>query len=213
MTLQEHILQIRFPNRRYVLSTSRAEGTNLELFAPTAQRVPLGRRVRLMVTFEDAPERFELTGKVVFHRGATRNRDEQGVGVSFEGDDKKRAAELLAFCAGRPAVQGTATWQRFVTRIRCKVEGGSEAYSGEVLDLSLTGLFVSMKKAPKFKAGAKLQVRLKPSTLSFWGKAMDVKVMWSGEKRGLIGFGGRFLVDHALVSAELRKYVSAAQQK
>src|SRR5262249_27938253 len=180
-----------YPNRRYVRSASRAQGPVLELFAPTRQRVPLHTKVRLLISFEDSPHHFELTGQVSYLRGSYGVSAEPGVGVSFEGDDKRLASEMIAFCAGKPIDQGTASRPPVQTQIRCRFLAGLHKVSGRVLDLSTGGLFVTAPRVPGIKVGAQLSLQLNPRIFGLWGKRVAVRVLWQGEKGGEYGFGAR----------------------
>src|SRR5689334_9965443 len=125
MNASERLLRIHYPTRRYVLSASRSEGGVLELFAPTHTKLPLGTPVRLMIDFGDSPHRFEVEGRVSFLRGGSYGvSPEPGLGISFDGDKKRLASEMLAFCAGKPLSQGTAARKRVRTQIRCRFVAG-----------------------------------------------------------------------------------------
>ena len=211
MSATETLLRIQYPTRRYVLSASRAQGSALDVFAPTHTRLPIGTTVRLAVGFGDSPQRFDLHGKVSYVRGGSYGiSHEPGLGVTFESDDKRAASEMLAFCAGKPLSQGTASRKRVPTEINCRFKTGSHAVQGRVLDLSTSGLFVNSPKIPNLKIGSSIQVKLDPGWFGLGGQSVSVRIMWQGEKRGLYGFGGRFVDEPALITATLRKYMPAA---
>jgi hypothetical protein len=211
MSSSERVLRIHFPTRRYVLSASRAEAGSLELFAPTHHKLLLSTPVRLVIDFGDTPHRFELVGRVSFLRsGAYGVTPEPGIGVSFEGEHKRWAAEMLAFCAGKPLDQGTAARRRVPTQIRCRVVAGPERVSGRVLDLSASGLFVSAPKAPAIKVGSNLLLHFNPGLFGIGGKRLEVRVLWQGEKGGFFGFGGRFTQDARQVGVTLKRYLGAS---
>ena len=213
MALSEHLLQVQYPSRTRAVSSSRSEGAGLEIFFPTRQRGPLGRQVKMLVTFEDSVEPFELSGRVTFVRAGTSAGQEPGVGVSFDGDHRRRAAELLAYCSGTlPPEDGKGIAKRVYTKLRCRVVFGADKYPAEVVDLSATGTFVSAPTAPRLKVGSKIVMQFKAGLLS-WGKELELKVMWYGEKRGQGGFGGKFLGDPAHIANEITQYLRAAGAK
>lgn len=207
MPLSEHVLQVRFPNRQEALSLSRAAGAGLEVFVPSGQRPPIGRQVKLWVSFDDASEEFELLGRVAFLRGPSKEGAPAGVGVSFDGEAKRAAAEMLAFCAGAPLEDVTGVKARRVpAQIPCRIEVGDQKFTGEVADLSATGVFVACPKLPRFKVGTKVHIRFKAGLLS-WSPPLEARLMWHGEKRGKSGFGARFSGDSSVTAKEVRPFL------
>jgi hypothetical protein len=206
MALSEHLLQITFERRDKVVRVSRHEASELEIFFPSRQRVPLGRHVRVMVSFSDAPDQFELLGRVTFVRAGTTSGAEPGVGIAFEGDGRKEAAVLLAFCAGSAGMEEKAPAKRVRLRARCRIMVGAERYDGEVVDLSSSGVFVTAPKVPRLKVGSKVGLQFKAGLLR-WGPLLELRVMWHGEKRGVNGFGGRFIGDPATVASEVKQHL------
>src|SRR4051812_37897591 len=100
----ESRLEVRFLSRRSVLASSRSDVAGLSLFVPTIAPLAVGDRVFLELSFGDCDARYELSGVVSFLRQEGRGLgQERGVGISFEGEGKRAAAQMLAFCAGRPA--------------------------------------------------------------------------------------------------------------
>jgi hypothetical protein len=212
MPLSEHLLQVRFGHRAQVVRVSRHEASELEIFFPSRQRVPLGRQVRVAVSFDDAPDQFELAGRVTFVRAGTSSGAEPGIGVAFEGEGRKEAAVLLAFCAGVAGMDEKGPAKRVRLRARCRVVVGNDRYEGEVVDLSVTGVFVNAPKVPRLRVGSKIGLQFKEGLLR-WGPILDLRVMWHGEKRGVNGFGGRFLADPATVALEIRQHLDLGPKK
>src|SRR4051812_21596102 len=107
------VIPVRYPSKRYVLASARAEGGTLSVFAPTDHPIPIGTKVRLDITFADCDNTFDLSGSVAFQRGYGRGVGQDfGVGVTFDGAEKRAASQMLAFCAGRPVSEGTAGVRR-----------------------------------------------------------------------------------------------------
>lgn len=206
----ERVLQVRFPTKRYVLVSARAEGASLTLFFPTSAAVSQGVLVRLRVSFADADRQFELAGKVIFLRGGSWGIGaEQGIGVAFTGEDKRIAAQMFAFCAGKPLQLGTATCRRVPTRIRCRLRADGKSVKAEVRDLSSGGAFVAGPFTKDLRVGSDLQIQLEPGWFGLGGKRLEMRVLWHGEKGGSPGFGGRFLGDQLRIGPVLKAYLGA----
>jgi Tfp pilus assembly protein PilZ len=208
MALSEHLLTVSVPKRAQLVHSARAEGSKLEIFFPCRQNLPIGRQVKVTVTFEDAAETFLVSGRVAFVRSAAQG--EQGVGISFDAVGKVQATELLAYCNNAETANLSGPSKRVYTKLRCKVTIMGQAHAGEVLDLSSTGVFVSAPKAPRLKPGSKIEMRFKAGLLT-WGPPFEVQIMWNGEKRGQSGFGARFVGDIATATQEANKYLSGGK--
>jgi len=211
--MSEHrVIQVRFPTKRYVLVSARAEGANLTLFFPTAAPVAQGSLVRLSVSFGDADQQFELAGKVTFLRGTGWGLGaEPGIGVAFTGEEKRAAAQMFAYCAGKPLQLGTATRRRIPTRIRCRLRLGGKSVKAEVRDLSTGGAFVAAPVTKDLPVGSDLQIQLEPGWFGLGGKKLEIRVLWHGQKGGSAGFGGRFLGDQLRISPVIKGYLESAE--
>ena len=204
------LIEVRFPTKRYVLVSARAEGSSLSLFFPTPVPAAIGAPVRLKVSFGDAPEVFELEGHVNFQRGNTWGIGaERGLGVSFTGEDKRLAAQMFAFCAGKPLNLGTSSRRRVPTKIRCRIRANGKSLKAEVRDLSTGGAFIAGPVTKDLRVGSDLEIQLEPGWFGLGGKKLDLRVLWHGEKGGSPGFGGRFLGDQVRIAPLLKRYLEA----
>ena len=182
-----------YATRRQALSNSRSSGGDLTLFIPTSVRAPLETMLAIKVTFKDCDATFNVVGKVSYLRLAARGTTQTtGVVVTFEGDHKKAASELLAFCAGRPLNEGTAGAPRRPAKFGCIVHTTRHALKAQVRDLSTTGAFVAAPEMRGFKEGMDVVLQLRPLVGTWGGRKVEARIMWVGEKYGETGFGARF---------------------
>jgi hypothetical protein len=205
----EHPVDVRFPSRRSVLSSSRADGNQLTLFVPTEEPIATGAALRLYCSFGDSDRHFVIVGSAAFRRegdpGPGQNR---GVVVQFhDTEQKKSAAEMIAFCAGRAPDQGTSTSPRVPTAIACLVRIGSNTFPAEVKDLSVSGAFVSSAQLSKLKSGTDVSLQLEPRLFGLLGTTLKARLLWSGQKNGRVGFGARFTQDPNVVRPALKKFL------
>lgn len=169
----------------------------------------MGRAVTLDISFDDSDTRFELTGKVTFRRAAIQGTSfENGLGVSFEGEHKRRASEMIAVCAGRPAIAGTAHSLRSPVTVPCLVRASQDTVSAEVRDLSTSGAFVALQKKVKLREGDELVLQLRPLFAGFGGERLSARVVWVGNKQGTLGFGACFLGEAMHVRPVISKFLS-----
>lgn len=202
------VVDVVYPSRRYVLARLRAEGPSLALFAPTDRFVPLGSRVELRIRFADCDAAYELTGTVTFLRQQARGLSQDiGIGVTFDGEDKRAAAQMIAFCAGRPPDVGTAQTPRKELQLSCVVRLGQRAMSAEVRDLSSSGAFVAATSLPGVRVGSELVLQIAPLFSTFGGRRLEARVMWIGNKQGRAGFGARFLGAAGAIRPALKKFL------
>jgi hypothetical protein len=150
----------------------------------------LGTPVNLSVRFDDDVRSLTLCGSVVSETVQPR----RSIAIQFAGEEKKRAAGLIALCAGRPLGQGTAAAHRVATNLRCRVAAGRTGSEGAVRDLSLTGAFLTGGKLKEVRPGASVRVcvageRDRAGREQAWWEAV---VVWRGEKHGEVGLGVRF---------------------
>jgi hypothetical protein len=207
---QARRLTVSFATRRMLLSASRTEGGTLSMDVPTPEWLPDGTPVTLDLVLAGLDRRV-LTGTVGTVPLAAWMRNGRLMPVYFEGEAKRSAAELIAFCAGRPPEMGTAQRPRFPTVIRCRVRAGSRRLPGRVLDLSTTGAFVALATQPSLRVGETVQVALGTNVLGLGGHAVDARVMWCGAKDGAPGMGVRFLGDQVHLGPVLRPFLEGAR--
>lgn len=187
-------INVAFSSPWMALKYSRSEGKELSLFVPTGHQPPLRARVALAISFPGRPERFELSGTVIFIREVGRGLlQPQGVVVDFQApEEKQTAAAFIAFCAGRPASLGTAGTPRTQVASRCIVRSPRGAFRGHLRDVSATGAFVAARLPGAIKEGVEILLQVKPIFGAFGGRQVRARVMWLGEKYGEKGFGARF---------------------
>ncbi len=201
-------LHAHFSNKRAALASCRSSDGALSLFVPTSDPIPAGTEVGLLVTFGDTPERFDLLGTVTWRRAQARGLGlEPGVGIEFSGGEKYRAAKMLAFCAGRPLDAGTAFERRVTAQVPVWVRVGQSSITGQVRDLSSSGVFVAGSAFSRLARGTDLVLQLNKGWLGFGVKELKARVVWSGYKNGLFGFGARFLDDAAHTRPMLQRYL------
>jgi Tfp pilus assembly protein PilZ len=184
----------------------RAEGSSLTLFVPTHQPLILGSKVQLEIHLADSATAVVLSGTVRFRRTSVAGA-EAGISVSFEGEEKRRAAEALAMWAGKDPHLGSAASVRRATAIRCLVRVRNERSAGEVKDLSTGGAFIAVARRPNFAVGMELVLQLEPLFAGLGGRRVAARVMWLGTKYGQLGFGARFVDEPRRVQAVLRKFL------
>ena len=199
-----------YPTRRVVLASCRTASGSLSLFVPTTDPIPAGSAVRLRVTFGDVSEVFELDGTVTWRRAQARGLGlEPGLGVEFASSEKFRAAQMLAFCAGRPLAHGTACERRVAAKVPCLVRVGRHRVTGQIRDLSSSGAFVGGASLARLPQGTELCIQLSKGWLGFGVRELKARVVWSGNKNGVLGFGARFMDDATRTRPILRKYLAA----
>jgi hypothetical protein len=203
-------LEVRYASRRTVLSSSKTEGGTLTLFVPTTQRVVQGARVRLTITFGDSDGRFELQGTALTWTQAGGRDGVGGFLASFQGDDKRRAAEMIAFCAQRPLSMGTALRERLALRKSCQLELANQQIAGELRDLSQTGAFVVGRRFGKLKAGEPVRLKVASGLFGLGGTWLDARVIWQGMKGEEQGVGLRFTGNEARQASAIQRLLEGA---
>jgi len=203
-------LEVRYASRRALLSSSKTEGGSLTLFVPTRQRVAQGERVRLTVTFGDSDGRFELEGTALNWTQAVGRDGQGGFLASFQGDHKRRAAEMIAFCAQRPLSLGTASRERLILRKSCQVKLGNVQLPGELRDLSQTGAFVVGSQLGKIKAGEAVWLKVESGLFGLGGTWLEARVIWQGTKGEEPGLGLRFTGNDARQASAIQRLLDGA---
>lgn len=200
---------VQYASRRDAFGNCRTENGAVDLFVPTSATYALGMELALIISFADTPERFYLTGRVVFRRAAGRTVAQlSGIGLRFFGDQKKAADELVEFCSTRVDPAGRIIAPRYRILMPCVVHTG-KSLRAQVFDLSRSGTFVTVPSgAPPAKDDSVL-LRLNPLIGSLGGKTLDAQVVWVGEKQGSNGFGARFTSDAARVHAVVDALIAA----
>jgi hypothetical protein len=206
----ETSLEVRYTSRRALLSSSKTERGALMLFVPTSRSVLQGTRVRLTITFADGGERFELEG-VAMTGGRSIGRDgEGGFLASFSGDHKRRAAEMIAFCAQRPLSMGTASRERLAIRKGCQLKLADRQIPAELRDLSQTGAFVVGGQLGKIKEGEPVWLKVDGGLLGLGGTWLEARVIWQGTKGEERGLGLRFTGNEAKQAAAIQRLLDRA---
>lgn len=197
-------LQVRYPNRRALLSSVRTERSVLTLFVPAGERIAAGSDVLLEISLDAL--RFEVAGRVRLQCQATRARG-AGLSVVFPGPLKKAAVQMLTACAAMAGEDDTGIEQRHEVEVRCLIDLHGRKLKGTLKDVSSTGAFVSTLLVPELRGEAELVLQVEPLFGRWGGQPLKVRVIWVGEKRGVHGFGARFLEEGALVRERLKKHL------
>jgi hypothetical protein len=204
-------IEVRYATRRALLSSAKADRGTLTLFVPTLRRVAQGVRVRLTITCEDATERFELEGLAL---NPTQRVGRDGAGgflASFEGEHKRRAAEMVALCAGRPSPMGTASRERLAIRKSCHLKvAEDDQVDGELRDLSQTGAFVACRRLTKLNVGEPVWLKVDGGLFGMGGTWLEARVIWKGEKGEERGVGLRFTGNEARQATAIQRLLERA---
>jgi hypothetical protein len=198
-------LEVRYASRRALLTAAKTERGALSLFIPTSRAVLQGTAVRLAITFGDAEGRFELEGVAASGGRAIGRKGEGGFLASFSGDNKRRAAELVAFCAQRPLAMGTALRERLIIRKNCQLKVADQKLSGELRDLSQTGAFIVGRQFGKVKEGEPVWMKVPSGLLGLGGTWLEARVVWQGKKDEEPGVGLRFTGNEARQASEIQR--------
>lgn len=199
-------LVVQFPNRRALLASARTEGGILSLFVPRNDEVRTGAEVMLDITVEGTSLRFNLQGQARQLLNAPGAR--QGMAVTFFGPHKREAAQMLASCAGRTPSDGTALDSRHDVDLRCVVKLPGKRLKAAVKDVSSTGAFIGAPLMPRLRGDTELTIELEGFFGMWGGQRLKARVIWVGEKKGVPGFGVRFLDATAQVRENLKKLFS-----
>lgn len=202
------ILRIQYPHRRALLAAARAEGSLLSLFVPGQPRHAIGTALELEISLGDSPLRFTVAGLVRARFENRLARQEPGMALVFQGDAKKPVAEMVAICAGRPLEDGTALDSREQVNISCLLEFPRNVLRGVIRDVSNTGAFVGIAQTLDATPGLEVKVKLDPLFGKWGGNPLQARVVWSGRKYGVHGFGVRFVEAPGVVRERLKKHLS-----
>lgn len=203
-------LEVRYASRRALLAASKTERGSLTLFVPASRAILQGTRVLLSISFGDSDERFKLEG-LAASGGRAIGRDGQGGFLaSFEGDHKRRAAEMIAFCAQRPRSMGTASRERLVIRKSCQLKVANRQIPGELRDLSQTGAFIVSHQLGKIKEGEPVWLKVPGGLFGLGGTWLEARVVWQGKKDEEPGLGLRFTGNEARQATAIQRLLERA---
>jgi hypothetical protein len=202
-------MEVRYASRRALLSAAKTKLGTLTLFVPTSRTLLQGTPVLLTITFGDSDKRFELQG-LALTGGRSIGRDgEGGFLASFVGDHKRRAAEMIAFCAQRPLSMGTASRERLAIRKSCQLKLADRQVSGELRDLSQTGAFVVCHQLGKIKEGEPVWLKV-AGLFGMGGTWLEARVIWQGQKGEEQGLGLRFTGNEARQASAIQRLLARA---
>jgi hypothetical protein len=204
------LLEVRYASRRALLAAAKTERGALTLFVPTTSALLPGTRVQMTVTFTDSDERFELEGTSVTGGRAIGRDGLGGFLASFAGDHKRRAAEVVAFCAQRPLSMGTASRERLAIRKSCQLKLASRQITGELKDLSQTGAFVVGRQLGRIKEGEPVWLKVPGGLLGLGGTWLEARVVWQGSKGEEPGLGLRFTGNEAKQASAIQRLLDRA---
>jgi hypothetical protein len=193
-----NVITVRYSTRRTVLELVDREHAGARLFVLCTEPIPAGRNVTLKVTFADSNRNFYIRGCIdsIVERAGLR----LGFRLLIWGADATRAfAHLLAFCSRNQEAP-----KRFLAEIPCQLVVGAGVVRGKIRDLSRTGAFISTGSSA-LKAGSKLVLSVKGGFLGLCRRAIEARVVWTGEKQGRRGFGAEFLSNAPAVMGMLRQ--------
>lgn len=197
-------LEVQYPNRRALLASARAERGTLSLHIPRGEDLALGSEVSLGISVDGTALRFELRGQVRLPLNALGAR--KGLGITFAGPQKRAAAQMLATCAGRSRDDGTALDSRHDVDLRCLVNLPGTRLRGALKDVSSTGAFIGAQPSSTLRGDTELTIQLEPLFGRWGGRLLKARVIWVGQKKGVPGFGVRFLDATAQVRESLKKH-------
>lgn len=203
-------LEAHYATRRALLVASKTERGSLTLFVPAARVIPQGTRVQLKISLGDAAERFDIQAVAV---SAGRLIGREGTGgflANFVGDDKRRAAEMVAFCAQRPLSMGTASRERVPLRKGCVIKVAQAEFPGELRDLSQTGAFVVSRELKKLKENDPVWMKVAEGLFGLGGTWIEARVVWQGPKGEERGTGLRFTGNEARQVTAIQRLLERA---
>lgn len=203
-------LEVRYSSRRALLLSAKSERGSLTLFVPTARSLPQGTRVLLRISLEDAAERFELQGVTVTDNRPMGREGTGGFIANFVGEDKRRAAEMIAACAQRPLSMGTASRERIPLRKGCVLKQTEQEVPGELRDLSQTGAFVVSRELRRLQPGEPVWMKVTEGLFGLGGTWIEARVVWQGPKGEERGVGLRFIGTEARQATTIQRLLERA---
>lgn len=180
----------------------------LSLFVPGQPTHAVGERVRLEISLADSPAVFTFEGTVRARFDTALTRQEPGLAVVLQGEAKKPVAEMVALCAGRPLEDGTALDSRAQLNVPCLLEFPHAQVRGVIRDVSNTGAFIGTTHLVDAAPGDEVTLKLATLFGRWGGHPLAARVVWSGRKYGVHGFGVRFVDPQAVVRERLKKHLS-----
>lgn len=202
------VVRARYPTRKDVLASYRSSREALSLFVPTDDALETGTVVRLVVTFGDAREIFELEGRVAFRVERRRGGQAPGLSVAFVAPERYKVARMLAFCGGRPMTAVSHVAERVPAQFPVVVRLGHGRLPGFVRDLSTSGVFVAGEDLGQVGRGAEVVIELTRGWLGLGARKVRAAVVWRGTKYGVRGFGARFVDAPERTGPALRRYLA-----
>ncbi|HEY3447098.1 MAG TPA: PilZ domain-containing protein [Myxococcales bacterium] len=206
--MRQAIVRARYPTRQDVLASYRTSREALTLFVPTDEAIETGTHVRLIVTFGDAQEIFELEGRVAWRVEPRRGGQAPGLAVAFLAPERYRVARMLAFCGGRPMTAVSHVADRVPAQFPVVVRLGQSKLSGFVRDVSASGVFVAGDELGQVNRGCEVVIQLSRGWLGLGAKRVKAAVVWRGVKYGVRGFGARFVEAPERTGPVLRRYLA-----
>lgn len=203
-------LEVHYATRRALLIASKTERGSLTLFVPTSQQVQQSTRVRLKIALGDATERFEIQGVAVSGGRLIGREGTGGFLASFVGEDKRRAAEMIAFCAQRPLSMGTASRERVPLRKGCVLKVADVEFPGELRDLSQTGAFIVSRTLKRLKENDPVWLKVADGLFGLGGTWLEARVVWQGPKGEERGTGLRFTGNEARQVTAIQRLMERA---
>lgn len=196
-------VQVRYANCRALLSSVRTERSVLTLFVPVTERVAAGSSVLLEISLDTL--RFEVEARVRLQCLETGKRA-AGLSVGFPGALKKAAVQMLTACAAMGG-DNTGIETRHEVDVRCLIDLHGLKLKGALKDVSSTGAFIGTALVPGLRGEAELVLRVDPLLGRWGGRVLRARVIWVGDKKGVHGFGARFLEEGASVRERLGKHL------
>jgi len=203
-------LEVRYASRRALLTAAKTERGALTLFVPTSRSVLQGTPVLLKISFGDDDTRFEIPAVAATGGRSIGRNGEGGFLVSFSGDPKRRAAEMVAFCAQRPLSMGTAARERLPIRKSCQLKLADRQLSAELRDLSQTGAFVVSRGLGKIKEGDPVWLKVEGGLFGLGGTWLEARVVWQGKKDEEPGLGLRFTGNETRQASAIQRLLDRA---
>jgi hypothetical protein len=202
-------LDVQYASRRALLLAAKSERGALSLFVPTSRVVLQDALVRLRISLADASERFDLQGRAASGKRPGRSGTGGFLAV-FTGEDKRRAAEMIAFCAQRPLSMGTASRERIPLRKGCLLKQEELELPAELRDLSQTGAFVVGRQFSRLKADEPVWLKVTDGLFGLGGTWLEARVVWQGKKAEERGLGLRFTGNESRQALAIQRLLERA---
>jgi hypothetical protein len=194
------LTDVLYVNRRVLPGLVTRRKDRVELFVPAPLDVDAGTSVRLRVTFGDSGKKFYVGGRALVARRGADPADGYLLAIT-QPAEMRSFRHLWTFCTSLNHEQA----RRFSTSIPCAVHTRTSSLRGRILDLSMSGAFVSLgEHARELEPGAEIELRVRGGFLRLLRRDIRAQLVWAGAKFGSPGFGAEF-VDGARVGLHLVK--------